>query len=239
MQVNFYLSVSQFTDEGRNNESGNSGESVGDGHQRAGVVGCDVDVIGQESAVHSGEEHGAERHKSHGNGTVTSSQGHAHKTSGRKESSCFKVSFVNAFIELMNRSRDRVKSRTDSGGNFAHDGGGGSFALGKVQQVTPQNTEDEHGQVWNGRQQSVLHSQRDQSNISYYFFKGQICVSDLADVETQDLFHVSGQFDEQHVPTEVVAHVRHQDGPERCWQEDRLPRNGQVLQQTKTFNLIH
>ena len=52
----------------------------------------------------------------------------------------------------MNRSRDRVKSRTDSGGNFAHDGGGGSFALGKVQQVTPQNTEDEHGQVWNGRQ---------------------------------------------------------------------------------------
>lgn len=52
-----YIAVREFTDEDGNEESGNGSCCVGKSQQCAGIVGRDVDVVGQESAVHTGYEH--------------------------------------------------------------------------------------------------------------------------------------------------------------------------------------
>lgn len=55
-------------------------------------------------------------------------------------------------------------------------------------------------------------------------------LSYLANIESENVLHVGRQFDEQHVPTEIVTGMRHQDGPERSGFQKGFPRYRQVLQ---------
>lgn len=45
----------------------------------------------------------------------------------------------------------------------------------------------------------------------------------MLDAEVQDLLHVGGQLGEQRLVAVVLAHVRHQDGPEGHGLEHRHP----------------
>ena len=51
----------------------------------------------------------------------------------------------------------------------------------------------------------------------------------FANVEAEDVLHVRGQFDEEHVPAEILARVCNQNGPEGTRSENGLPRNRQLL----------
>ena len=76
-----------FADKDGHDESRDGGGRVGEGHQSAGVVGGDVDVIGEETTVHSCHKHGAEGHQGYGGIAVATDQTDADKTSGRKKGS--------------------------------------------------------------------------------------------------------------------------------------------------------
>ena len=101
-----------------------------------------------------------------------------------------------------------MRQITDAGGQFSDCGGGDpSFALGPVESVTPDDAEDPERQVRDGRKQRIL-----------------------SDVEAEDVLHISGQLDEQHVPAEIVARVSDQNGPERTRSPHRPPWHRQILQ---------
>jgi len=72
---------------------------------------------------------------------------------------------------------------------------------------TPDNAEDPERQVRDGRKQRVL-----------------------SNVEAEDVLHVRGQLDEEHVPTKVVARVSDQNGPEGTRSPHRPPWHRQILQ---------
>ena len=65
----------------------NRSGGIGKSHEGSGVVGSNVDVVGEESAVHSGHKSGAQGHKSHGGRTVTAGKAHANETGSRKQRS--------------------------------------------------------------------------------------------------------------------------------------------------------
>ena len=73
-----------FSDKDGHDESRDSGGRVGEGHQSAGVVGGNVDMIGKETAIHSGHKHGAEGHEGNGSIAIATGQTDADKTSSRK-----------------------------------------------------------------------------------------------------------------------------------------------------------
>ena len=54
--------MSQVANDDRHDEAGYRGEGVGDGDEGASEVGREVDVIGQESAVHAADARYADRH---------------------------------------------------------------------------------------------------------------------------------------------------------------------------------
>ena len=88
MQFNNYISVGQFSDKDGHDESRDGGECIGESHQSSGVIRGDVNVIGEETAIHSGHKHRTEGHEGYGGIAVTTGQTDADKTSGRKERSC-------------------------------------------------------------------------------------------------------------------------------------------------------
>lgn len=46
----------------------------------------------------------------------------------------------------------------------------------------------------------------------------------LADIEAQNGFHVGGQFDQKHVPTEIGAGMSHENSPEWTGSSKSFPR---------------
>lgn len=74
-----YISFRENADVPRHEKAGNSGERVSERHQGAGVVRSDVDVIGEEAAVHARDEHGAEGHESDGHLPIASGKVHSNE----------------------------------------------------------------------------------------------------------------------------------------------------------------
>ncbi len=93
--------------------------------------------------------------------------------------------------------------RTDSCGQFTDRRGGYPFLVfNEIHQVAPDDREDPQAKVRHGRQERIL-----------------------ANVETENVLHVGWQFNEEHVPSEIVARVSNQKGPEGNRSSDRLPWN--------------
>lgn len=76
--------MGELTDENGNNKARNGGECVGDCHQSASVVGCNVDRIGQDAAIGAGHKHCAESHQGDGGITITSRNADARETQCRQ-----------------------------------------------------------------------------------------------------------------------------------------------------------
>ncbi len=63
----------------------------------------------------------------------------------------------------------------------------------------------------------------------------------LTNVEPKNVFHVGWQFNEEHVPPEIVARVSDKNSPEGTGFQKSFPRDGQVLQincVTQRVNLV-
>lgn len=78
-----YVSVSHFTHEDGHDKSRDGGRRVCQGHQGAGIVGGNIDMIGKESAIHSGDEHGAECHESHSRLAIASGEADSNEAQSR------------------------------------------------------------------------------------------------------------------------------------------------------------
>ena len=65
-----------------------------------------------------------------------------------------------------------------------------------------------------------------------------LILSYLLDVESESSAHEHGQFDEQHVPSEVVEGVGQGEGPEGNGGQDVLPRNRQLGSRLKQFFVV-
>jgi hypothetical protein len=79
--------VGHFANKDGNNEAWDGGGRVGQSHKSTGVVGSDVNVIGEEATVHSGDEHGAEGHESNSSLTITSGKTDSDEAQSRKKRS--------------------------------------------------------------------------------------------------------------------------------------------------------
>ena len=75
--------MSELADEKGNNKARNGGERVGDCHQSAGVVWCNVDRIGQDAAIGAGHKHCTESHEGDGGITIASRNADARETQRR------------------------------------------------------------------------------------------------------------------------------------------------------------
>ena len=83
-----YIAVGELADSGDEDgheEAGRGGRRVGQRHQRAGVVGRQVQVVAHETAVHSGEEGGAQRHQRQRRPPPAAGRRHAHQTQSRQQ----------------------------------------------------------------------------------------------------------------------------------------------------------
>jgi len=58
---------------------------------------------------------------------------------------------------------------------------------------------------------------------------GVLAKTYLLDVEFEHLLHVGGQFNQQHVPAEIAADVRDENGQKRARRQNVAPRDGEVL----------
>lgn len=146
--------MSELSDKDGDDESGDGSSCVGKGHQCSGVVGSNVDVIGEESAVHAGHKHGTKRHESDGGVAVTTCKAHTDETGSRQERSWTERGTQ---FDCQQNGMITKSIRTDGSGELAHGGRRDpAFALGPVQAVAPNHAKHPQRQVGNGRQQRVL-----------------------------------------------------------------------------------
>ena len=89
MQFNKYISVGQFSDKDGHDESRDGCECIGESHQSSGVIRGDVNVIGEETAIHSGHKHRTDGHQGNGHIAIASSNANTDETSSRKKRSCW------------------------------------------------------------------------------------------------------------------------------------------------------
>jgi hypothetical protein len=122
---------------------------------------------------------------------------------GSKEARCKKKNFP--MKKILNAIGNG--SRTDGCRQFTDGRSVDPFLVFNViHQITPDNTEDPEAEVRDGRQEGIL-----------------------ANVESKNVFHIGGQFNKEHVPSEIVTRVSNQKGPERNRRSDCLPWNWQAL----------
>lgn len=82
------ISVRQMTNKSGNNKTRNSSRRICQGHQGTSVIGCDINVIGKESAIHSDDEHRTKSHQSNGCLAITSDQTDTDKTGSGQQRCC-------------------------------------------------------------------------------------------------------------------------------------------------------
>lgn len=69
----------------RNGNTRQRCSSVGNGHQGASVVRCNIDVVGQEAAEHTADRGDSNGHQGNGSSTVTSNVAQSQQTAHGNE----------------------------------------------------------------------------------------------------------------------------------------------------------